>query len=214
MTAEVAPRGALREGIALEVVSIIWMLAEAAVAIGAGVAARSVLLTGFGLDSVVELLSAGVLLWRLAAAGRTDDLERVERMERRAAWLAAGLLALLALYLVISSIVGLVIRFEPDTSWLGLVVTGLAVVVMPALGWRKRVVAGRLHSAALRADAVESIACAYLALATLLGVGASVVLGWWWAEYVAALILAVLVLREAREAFDEARESDTDDADR
>lgn len=214
MTAEVAPRGALREGIALEVVSIIWMLAEAAVAIGAGVAARSVLLTGFGLDSVVELLSAGVLLWRLAAAGRTDDLERVERMERRAAWLAAGLLALLALYLVISSIVGLVIRFEPDTSWLGLVVAGLAVVVMPALGWRKRVVAGRLHSAALRADAVESIACAYLALATLLGVGASVVLGWWWAEYVAALILAVLVLREAREAFDEARESDTDDADR
>ncbi len=206
MTAEVAPRGALREGIALEVVSIIWMVVEAAVAIGAGVAARSVLLTGFGLDSVIELISAGVLLWRLTTAGRTGDLERVERMEQRAAWLASVLLVLLALCLVVSSVVGLVIHFEPGTSWVGLVVAGLAVVIMPALGWRKRVVARRLHSAALRADAVESMACAYLALATLLGVGASVVLGWWWGEYVAALVLAGLVLREAWEAVSKARE--------
>ncbi len=206
MTAEVAPRGALREGIALEVVSIIWMVVEAAVAIGAGVAARSVLLMGFGLDSVIELISAGVLLWRLTTAGRTDDLAGVERMEQRAAWLAAVLLVLLALYLGVSSVVGLVIRFEPGTSWVGLVVAGLAIVIMPALGWRKGVVARRLHSAALRADGVESMACAYLALATLLGVGASVVLGWWWGEYVAALVLAGLVLREAWKAVSEARE--------
>lgn len=84
----------------------------------------------------------------------------------------------------------------------------MAVVVMPALGWRKRAVAGTLRSAALRADAVESMACAYSALATLAGVGASVVLGWWWAEYMAALVLAVLIVREAREAYLEAREVD------
>lgn len=213
MSAEVARGGALREGITLEIASLVWMVIEAAVAIGAGVAARSVLLTGFGLDSVIELFSAGLLLWRLTAAGRTEELERVERMEQRAARWAAVLLLLLAVYLVVSSVVGLVIRFEPESSWPGLLVAAVAVVVMPALGWRKRVVAGRLHSAALRTDAVESMACAYLALATLLGVGASVVLGWWWAEYVAALILAVLILREAREALAEARESDCDEAD-
>lgn len=213
MNAEAARNGALREGIALEIASVVWMVLEAAVAIGAGVAARSALLTGFGLDSVIELLSAGLLLWRLTAGARSEDLDRVERMEQRAARLATLLLVLLALYLVVSSVFGLVIRFEPQNSWLGLLVAALAVVIMPALGWRKRVVAGTLHSAALRADAVESMACAYLALATLLGVGASVVLGWWWAEYVAALVLAVLVLREAREAFAESRESDDDEAD-
>lgn len=212
MNAGVTRSGALREGIALETVSVVWMVVEAGVAIGAGVAARSVLLTGFGLDSVIELLSAVLLLWRLTAEGRNEDLERVERMERRAAWLAALLLVLLALYLVVSSVVGLAIRFEPENSWPGLLVAALAVIVMPALGWRKRAVASKLHSAALRADAVESMACAYLALATLLGVGASAVLGWWWAEYAAALVLAVLVLREAREAFREARESGGDEA--
>lgn len=205
MKAQVDPRNPLREGIVLELASIVWMVIEAVLAIGAGVASGSVLLIGFGLGSVIELLSAGVLLWRLTAAGRTED---VERIERRAAWLAAVLLLVLAVYLVASSVVGLLLRFEPGTSWLGLVVAALAVVVMPVLGWRKRVVARRLHSAALRADAFESLACAYLALATLLGVAASVFFGWWWAEYIAALVLAVLVLREAREAFSEVRARD------
>lgn len=208
MTAEAASPNALREGIALEIASIVWMVFEAALAIGAGVAARSVLLTGFGLDSVIELLSAGLLLWRLIAGVRTDEVERIERMEGRVAWLAALLLLLLAVYLVVSSVVGLVIRFEPGNSWLGLLVAGLAVVIMPILGWRKRVVASKRHIAALRADGVESLACAYLALATLVGVGASTLLGWWWVEYVAALVLAFLILREAREAFAEAREGD------
>lgn len=208
VTAEAEPHNALREGIALEIASIVWMVLEAALAIGAGVVARSVLLIGFGMDSVIELLSAALLLWRLTAGGRTDDLERVERMEKRAAWLAAFLLLLLGAYLAVSSVIGLVIRFEPESSWLGLLVAGLAVAIMPILGWRKRVVASNLHSAALRADAVESLACAYLALATLVGLGASTLLGWWWAEYVAALVLAVLILREARGAFLEARESD------
>ena len=211
VSARVAPNGALREGIALEIASLVWMVIEGGVAIGAGVAARSVLLTGFGFDSVIELLSAGILLWRLTAAGRNEDLERVARIEQRATWLAALLLLLLALYLVVSSLVGLAIRFEPASAWPGLLVAALAVAVMPALGWRKRVVAGNLNSAALRADAIESMACGYLALATLLGVGASVLLGWWWAEYVAALVLAVLVLREAREAFTEAREAGRSD---
>jgi divalent metal cation (Fe/Co/Zn/Cd) transporter len=202
VTAEAASPKALREGIALEIASIAWMVLEAALAIVAGVAARSVLLIGFGLDSVIELLSAGLLVWRLTGGG-IDDVERVVRRER----LAAVLLLLLAVYLVVSSAVGLVARFEPENSWLGLLVAGLAVVIMPLLGWRKRVAASKLHSAALRADAIESLACAYLALATLVGVGASTLLGWWWAEYVAALVLAVLILREAREAFAETREA-------
>jgi hypothetical protein len=86
------------------------------VAIGAGVAARSVLLIGFGLDSVIELVSACLLLWRLTAEGRTEALQLVERMEHWATWLAAVLLFLLVLYLVVSSVVGLVIRFEPENA--------------------------------------------------------------------------------------------------
>lgn len=116
VNARVAPSGALREGIALEIASIVWMVLEAAVAIGAGVVAGSVLLTGFGLDSVIELLSGGLLLWRLTAAGRSEDIERIERIEHRTVWLAALLLTLLALYLVVSSVIGLVIRFQPESS--------------------------------------------------------------------------------------------------
>jgi Cation efflux family len=206
MSAEVQRRDAVREGVRLEVFTVAWMLVEAVVAIGAGVVARSVLLTGFGLDSAIELISGATLLWRLSGEAGSGDLERVERGERRAIWLSAGLLLLLCAYLLATSVVGLVARVEPEGSWAGLGVSALAVVVMPLLAWRKRRANLRIGSSALRADIAETITCAYMAGATLLGVALSTVLGWWWAEYVAALALLVFIAREAWEALEAARE--------
>ncbi len=206
MSEAVQRRAAVREGVGLEAVTIAWMVVEAAIAVGAGVVARSVLLTAFGLDSAIELVSGATLLWRLSAEARSRDMERVERVERRATWVSAVLLILLCAYLVVSSIAGLVTRLEPGGSWAGVGIAAAAVVVMPLLAWRKRTVNRTLQSPALRADTAESITCAYMAAATLVGVALSTVLGWWWAEYVAALALLAFIGREAWEAVEAARE--------
>ena len=206
MTTEVQHRAAVREGVRLEAFTIAWMAMEAAIAIGAGIVARSVLLTAFGLDSAIELISGATLLWRLSAEARSADLERVERGERRAIWASAALLILLWAYLAATSIIGLVIRMEPEGSGAGLAISAAAVIVMPLLAWRKRVANRTIQSSALRADIVETISCAYLAGATLVGVALSTVLGWWWAEYVAALALLIFIGREAWEALEAARE--------
>ena len=206
MTMEVQHRAAVREGVRLEAFTIAWMAMEAAIAIGAGIVARSVLLTAFGLDSAIELISGATLLWRLSAEARSADLERVERGERRAIWASAALLILLWAYLAATSIIGLVIRMEPEGSGAGLAISAAAVIVMPLLAWRKRVANRTIQSSALRADIVETISCAYMAGATLVGVALSTVLGWWWAEYVAALALLIFIGREAWEALEAARE--------
>jgi divalent metal cation (Fe/Co/Zn/Cd) transporter len=206
VSAEARRRAALREGARLEVFTIAWMAIEASIAIGAGVAARSVLLTAFGLDSAIELISGATLLWRLTAEGRPGDLERVERVERRATWVSAVLLALLCVYLAATSVAGLAARLRPEGSWAGLGVSAAAIVVMPLLAWRKRAANRVIGSAALRADVAESVTCAYMAGATLAGVALSTALGWWWAEPAAAAVLLFFIGREALEALEAARE--------
>lgn len=197
---------ALRVGVRLEVFTVGWMVIEAVIAIGAGIAARSVLLTAFGLDSAIELLSGATLLWRLSAEARSSDLERVEGVERRATRVSAILLVLLSVYLLTTSVAGLLARLEPRASWAGLGVSAAAVIVMPLLAWRKRVANRTIRSPALRADVAETITCAYMAGATLVGVTLSTVVGCWWAEYVAAFALLFFVGREALEALEAARE--------
>lgn len=154
----------------------------------------------------IELVSGATRLRRLSAEARNADLERVERVERRATWASAALLILLWAYLAATSIIGLVIRMEPEGSGAGLAISAAAVIVMPLLAWRKRVANRTIQSSALRADIVETISCAYMAGATLVGVALSTVLGWWWAEYVAALALLIFIGREAWEALEAARE--------
>jgi divalent metal cation (Fe/Co/Zn/Cd) transporter len=197
---------ALRGGVRLEAVSVCWMAIEAVVAFGAGVAARSVLLTAFGLDSAIELLSGVTLLWRLSAEARGAGMERIEVIERRATWISAVLLVVLCVYVLTTSIGGLLIRLEPGESWAGLGVAAAAVIVMPLLAWRKRVVNATIQSPALKADIAETITCAYLAAATLAGLALGAVAGWWWIQYVAALALLVFIGREAMEALEAARE--------
>jgi divalent metal cation (Fe/Co/Zn/Cd) transporter len=205
-----ARRAAVRIGVRLEVVTVAWMLAEAVLAIGAGIAARSILLTAFGFDSVIELISGGVLLWRLSSESRGSSTEPVEAIERRATQISAVLLVLLCIYVVVVGLVGLITRLQPEGSAVGLGVSAVAVLVMPILAWRKRRANLVIGSSALRADIAESITCAYMAGATLVGVGLNLLMGWWWAEYVAALALLFFIVREAMEAVEAARGGETD----
>ncbi len=197
---------AIRVGVRLELVTVVWMAAEAVLAIGAGIVARSVLLTAFGFDSVVELISGGVLLWRMSSEARGAGSARMEIVERRATRISAVLLVLLCAYLVLVGLAGLVARLRPEGSAVGVGVAVAAVVVMPLLAWRKRRANVVIGSPALRADIAETITCAYLAAATLAGAGLNLIAGWWWAEYVAALVLLVFIAMETKEAIESARE--------
>ena len=187
---EAARASALGRGIRLEILTIAWMLIEACVALGAGIVARSVLLTAFGIDSIVELLS-GIVLFRLLT-GRSG--------ETAATRISAVLLVLLCVYVFLFSIAGLLFRIEPESSLAGIAVSAIAVVAMPVLAQRKRRVNAVLQSPALRADIAESISCGYLAAMTLFGLLVSTLTGLWWIQYLAALGLLAWLLPEAREA--------------
>lgn len=196
---------AVRAGVRVEQVTIAWMIVEAAVAIGAGILAHSVLLTAFGIDSVIELVAGGVLLWRLLTESRGGSLARVERAENRAAWVTGIGLVLLCLYVGVGAGVALFTRAEPDRSYAGIAIALAAVVGMPLLARRKRMIAAEIDSAALRGDAACSITCAYMAGTLLVGLALTAAFGWWWADSVAALGLLYWLGREAREALEGAR---------
>jgi divalent metal cation (Fe/Co/Zn/Cd) transporter len=196
---------AVRTGVRLEVITVAWMAIEAVLAIGAGVAAKSVLLTAFGFDSVIELLSGVTLLWWLSSEARGSGTTRIEGMERRATQISAVLLLLLCGYLVFIGVAGLVLRLHPEGSVLGVAVSATAVLVMPILAWRKHVANVAIGSPALRADIAETLTCAYMAAATLTGAALNLLVGWWWAEYAAALALLVFIAIETREAVEAAR---------
>lgn len=187
------------------------MMIESAVALGAGIAAGSILLTAFGIDSMIELVSGSVLLWRLQIEARGGDVERIEATERKVTWLVAVTLALLCLYVLVSAIYGLATQAKPASSPVGIAIALTALLIMPYLAWGKRRVSGRIGSAALRADAAESITCAYMAGTVLVGLLLNALFGWWWAEDVAALLFLFWLANETREAFEEAREGRDDD---
>jgi divalent metal cation (Fe/Co/Zn/Cd) transporter len=194
---DVARAEAVSRGIRLEELTIAWMVIEAAVAIGAGIAARSVLLTAFGVDSIIELLSGVVLYRRL----KGDS----EKLEATAIRISAVLLVLLCVYVVVTSLAGLLLRVEPSESVVGIAVSAVALVAMPLLARAKRRVNAVLESPSLRADIAETVSCAYLAAVTLAGLVLAAVTGWWWIQYAAALVLLVWLVPETREALEEWR---------
>jgi divalent metal cation (Fe/Co/Zn/Cd) transporter len=193
---------AIKRGVTLEVLTIAWMVVEAVVALAAGVAARSVLLTAFGVDSVIELLSGIVLFRRLSVESAGESADAVERLEGRTTRVSAILLVALSAYVVVSSIAGIALRVVPAGSVVGLAVSAAAIVAMPLLARAKRRVNRVIDSPSLRADIAETISCAYLAAVTLAGLLASMLLGWWWAQYIAALALLVWLVPETREALE------------
>jgi divalent metal cation (Fe/Co/Zn/Cd) transporter len=173
-----------------------WHLIEFAVALGAGIAAGSVALIGFGADSLIELLSGTVIVW-LFTAGRGDST----RAERAAQRLLAASYFLLAAYIVAGSLDDLVGGRRPETSWLGVGLAALTAPTMPLLARAKRRVGRQLGSAATVAEAEQNQICAYLSIALLAGLLANALAGWWWADPGAALVIAALAAYEGRRAW-------------
>jgi divalent metal cation (Fe/Co/Zn/Cd) transporter len=184
----------------LEWLTLGWMVVEAAVALSAGVLAHSLVLEAFGADSVIELLSAAVLVWRLRVELKTGT-SFPEAIEHRASRLAGGLLFALTAYVAAGALYGLWTREGQRFSLAGALVTGAAVPMMYFLAKNKMRVSERIGSRALRADAVESLTCGYLSVAVLLALVAQLLVGAWWVSAVSALVLVPFLLREAREAW-------------
>jgi divalent metal cation (Fe/Co/Zn/Cd) transporter len=188
----------LRRGIALEGVTVGYNALEGLIAITAGLAAGSVALTGFGVDSVIEVTSGVLLWWRLRAELGSTPLGPA--VELRASRWAGILLLVLAVYLVAEAARRLLGQDRPEESAVGIAVTAVSLVVMPLLARAKLRAADALGSRALRADAQETIVCAWLSFTTLCGLGLNAALGWWWADPLAALAMVPLIVREGLEA--------------
>lgn len=195
--------GLVRRGIALEIFTLGWMTVEAVVAVAAGLAAGSVALMAFGIDSVIEFVAALVVVRTF----RAEQVGRTGGGEERALRGIGVTFFLLAAYIVADSAYTLIAAREPETSVPGLAVTAAALVVMPLLSFLKQRTGSRLGSQMLLADAAESLFCAYLSAAVLVGLLLNASLGWWWADPVAALAVVPLVIKEGLEAF-EARDGD------
>src|ERR1043166_7775374 len=194
----------VRFALLLTYVTLGWMTIEGAASLLLGWASKSLLLEAFGIDSVIELFSAAVLLWRLRVeASGAATSEHVDLVERRAAQLAGYSLYALVAYVVLNSGYGLFIaRRITDTheSVWGILIGLAAKIGMPILAAYKLKAAARLNSPALRADAIESITCGYLSVALMIGLAATWLVGWWWLDSVATLALIPFLIKEAREA--------------
>jgi len=186
----------IRRAKLLSWLSISWMTVEAVAAILAALLAGSVALLAFGLDSLIELASAGTILWLYTGTRRDSDAA-----ERRAQQIIAVCFAVLALYLAFDAIRALADGTHPETSWLGVAVTAGAIIFMPLLATAKGRVAAQLSSAATAGDAAQSWLCAISAAAVLLSVLANAAVGWWWLDAIAGLGIAALAVHEGRKAW-------------
>jgi divalent metal cation (Fe/Co/Zn/Cd) transporter len=193
MQAEMVRDEHLRAGRQLEYFTLAWNLTEAAVAVGAGVFAGSIALLGFGIDSLIESLSGGILLWRLQRA------QADEKRERPALMLVGISFFLLALYVAVEAATSLFRHEQPETSVVGIVLSVVSLIAMPLLARAKRRVAARLESRALYADSRQTDICAYLSAILLGGLLLNAVFGWWWADPVAALCMLPLIFHEGIE---------------
>ena len=187
----------IRSALSLEYFSLAWNFLETFVGLAAGLASGSVALIGFALDSVVESSSAAALIWRLrreqTGGASTEDIER------RAVRIVGGAFFALGAYVGAQATIDLVTRSKPEASVLGIVLATVSVVVMPLLAVRKRRMAKIIDSRSLEADSGQTWLCSFISVFLLIGLGANAALGWWWADPVAALVIAGLAFREGRE---------------
>jgi divalent metal cation (Fe/Co/Zn/Cd) transporter len=177
----------------LQCVTLAWMLMECGASLYAAAVAHSPAMLAFGSDSLVELLSATLVLVQFSAPKMVS--------EKKAARIAGALLFLLALTVAATAVLSLALRLRPETSHLGMVVTIAALIAMPILATLKRKEARRTNNVALAADAVQSATCAYLALVTLTGLTANAVFHIPWVDSLAALVAVPILLHEGRLAW-------------
>ncbi|HEV2470298.1 MAG TPA: cation transporter [Candidatus Sulfotelmatobacter sp.] len=180
----------------IQQITIAWMCIEAGVSLWAAVRAKSPALLAFGGDSAVELLSA-VVVWRRFQHNLSD-----EHAEHRAARIAGALLIVLAIFIAVAAALSLFGYNEPKPSYMGVAVLIAAALLMPFLAWQKRKLSAEAQSAALRADAAESMLCAYLSIIALAGLTVRMMWGFTMADPSAALLIIPFILREAHEAFE------------
>lgn len=173
-----------------------WHLIEFAIAVGAGIAAGSVALIGFGGDSLIEIAAAGAIIW-LFSGGRGSSAAA----ERRAQQLIASSYAILVAYIVVESLRDLLGGHHPEVSWVGIALAAVTAPTMPLLARAKRRVGLALNSSATVSEAAQNQICAYLSIALLVGLLANAIAGWWWADPLAALAIAGVAAKEGYESW-------------
>jgi divalent metal cation (Fe/Co/Zn/Cd) transporter len=190
----------IREAFRLEWLTIGWMTVEAVVAIAAGVAAGSLVLIAFGLDSVIELASAGVLMWRLSVELRHGQ-KFSERAERIASRDGGALLFTLAAYVTVAAVWQLWTGTGEEFSWPGFIVALIAIPAMRYLARRKIAIAEKIGSRALRADAMEAVTCGWLSFVVIVSLAAQWLVGAWWIDGAGSLAIVYFLIKEGREAW-------------
>lgn len=184
-----------RKGLRLEYFTITYNILEAIVSIIFGSIAASIALIGFGLDSVVESLSSVVLIWRLRQHGKISEAAE-ERIEKRATRFVAITFFVLGAYILFESVRKLIFAEIAEPSLPGMMIATASIIAMPLLMWQKYKTGKQISSRALVADSKETLACAFLSVALLLGLGANYLFGFWQADPVVGLVIAALLFRE------------------
>lgn len=187
----------VRRGRYLEYFTIGYNSLEGLIAVVAGLIAGSIALVGFGFDSLIEVTSGAVLLWRLQADVDEARRERVEAISLR---IVGACFVVLAIYITLDSVKSLIRREAPEESLVGIVLAAVSLIVMPLLVRAKRRVARGIKSNALMADSKQTELCTYLSAILLGGLLLNALLGWWWADPVAALIMVPIIVKEGIEA--------------
>lgn len=182
----------------LEYFTVGYNALEAIASIIFGVIAASIALVGFGLDSIVESLSGLILIWRLYDHYNLTD-ERIESKENKAVKFVGATFIILGLYILYESIDKLIANKPPETSLPGIIIAIASLIVMPVLAKEKRIIGERMNSRALIADSKETLACAWLSVALILGLGANYFFSFWQADPIAGLIIVVFLFREGWE---------------
>jgi divalent metal cation (Fe/Co/Zn/Cd) transporter len=173
-----------------------WHFVEFGIAVAAGIAAGSIALVGFGIDSLIESLAGFIIIWRFASRRSLS-----ETAERRAQQLVAASYAILVVYIVVQATRSLLAGDQPEASWVGIGLAAVTAPTMPLLARAKRGVGRQLGSAATVSEAEQNQICAYLSIALLVGLLSNALLGWWWADPAAALVIATVAAREGIESW-------------
>lgn len=188
----------------LSVFTVTYNLLEGVVSVAAGMVSGSIALVGFGLDSFVESLSGGIMIWRFRGLGNLSH-EEEERLEAKAAKLVAYTFFVLGVYVLYESLKKLVLQEAPEPSILGIIIAVVSLVVMPVLFLMKHRIGKSIGSRSLVADSKQTLVCCYLSIALLAGLGLNYLFGIWWADPAAGMVIVVFLMREGYEVLREGK---------
>ncbi|MGB6867173.1 MAG: cation transporter [Candidatus Aminicenantaceae bacterium] len=194
-----------KKGLYLEYFTVAYNIVEAVLSILFGSLAKSIALVGFGLDSIVESLSGMILIWRLGQHGKISE-EEEGRIEKRAQKFVAITFFILGLYVLFQSVKKMILKEIPDPSLPGIIIAVVSLIVMPVLSYQKYKTGKQIQSEALIADSKETLACSFLSLALLLGLGLNYLFGIWQADAIAGIIIVLFLIREGLEIWRESQE--------